>query len=104
MILYRGTQDPSRQNANEGQVVHDNGFMSTSPLKEKAKGWGNLLLKMKIPAGAKVLWVSSGLSSQGPAAPGDPPGRARWKVLQRRTDGNHTMLVVEPILGNGLGV
>lgn len=94
------------QNAEVGQVIRDNGFISTSVSESTAKSWGSgIVLKIRWPKGAKGLWVSApgeALSSQG-AGEREMilPRGVGFKIIAKRKVSDYmTELAVEPISGH----
>jgi uncharacterized protein YodC (DUF2158 family) len=82
VILSRKTSVAEWANADAGDVIHDNGFLSTSTLQGT---WsGQIQLRILAPKGSKGLWVNStGHSSH----PGEhevilPPG-SQFEVLKK---------------------
>jgi hypothetical protein len=106
LVLWRGvngkTATEYQQNAQKGGVIRDNGFTSTSVRRLMAEGWGELLLKMRVPKGTKGIYVGpgTGLSSHSGEQEFILKRGTAWEVVDVREEGSKKVLVVEPISGH----
>lgn len=96
VILSRKTSVSNWLNAQAGDVIHDNGFLSTSTW---GGTWsGEVQLRILCPPGTQGLWVNgSGASSH----PGEKevilPRGTHFHILKRETTSGATVLYVEVI-------
>jgi hypothetical protein len=107
-LLWRGIGSQSKtaaewKNAQEGQVIRDNGFGSASSRRsgaEKFYSAGGILLKIKWPKGGKAVWAKP-VSSFGSEAEVLLQHSVSYNVIRReqRPDGG-VMLVIEPRRGH----
>jgi hypothetical protein len=86
-----------QQHAHKGQVIQDNGFLSSSV---NGGTWsGQVHLKILMPAGAKGLWANT---TGGSSHPGENevilPRGSQFLVLDRQETGGATVLYVEMIV------
>lgn len=65
-ILHRYTQlrdVESAQNPQVGQVIHDDGFVSTSVIEGRTSGFGSDHIIIEVPKGSKVIDINAAASS-----------------------------------------
>lgn len=96
ILLSRRTSLPQWNDAQPGEVIQDNGFLSTSV--NQGTWSGNVHLKILAPVGAKGLWVNT---TGGSSHPSEKevilPRGTQFHILKREAAGSATTLWVEII-------
>lgn len=107
MVLWRGVNGSAAAKyagAQVGHVIRDNGFQSTSVSSSMADGWGELILKIKLPKGTKGLYVGPGMDISSHSSEQELILRRgiAFRVLAVRQwqGGSKKELVVEPMTGH----
>ncbi len=97
ILLSRKTNwDPWKKNAQAGQVIQDNGFLSSST--DEGTWSGNVHLKILAHPGTKGLWANTTGGSSHPSENEYILARGtQFHILKREESGSNTILWVETI-------